>query len=71
MSKEVEEYYRKHFAQFQHLTATDIEALQQYELGLQPLPVIFYKKCQLNAVCTNPHLFMQDALQNILRLHIN
>lgn len=71
MSKEIEKYYRKHFGEFQHLTLTDIDELYNYELGLQQLPIMYYKEPQMLAVYTNPHHLMQDALQNILRIHIN
>lgn len=71
MSKEIENYYRRHFGAFEQLTLADIDELYNYEQGLQQLPVIFYKQPQHFAVFTNPHHLMQDALQNILRIHIN
>jgi hypothetical protein len=71
MSKEIENYYRRHFGAFEHLTLADIDGLYNYEQGLQQLPVTFYKEPQHLAVFTNPHHLMQDVLQNILRIHIN
>ncbi|HEX4958550.1 MAG TPA: hypothetical protein VFV46_10260 [Lacibacter sp.] len=71
MNKELKYYYRKHFAQFQHLSLSEIEECNQYEQGLQQLPDMFYKERQRLAVYTNPHYRMQDALQHILRIYIN
>ncbi|WP_407527848.1 hypothetical protein PDL71_08110 [Lacibacter sp. MH-610] len=71
MNLELKYYYRKHFDQFQHLSVTEIEELNEYEQRLQLLPDMFYKERQRLAVYTNPHYRMQDVLQNILRIYIN
>jgi hypothetical protein len=71
MNQQIRNYYAKHFGVFTPLSVNAIEQNCSYELSLQQLPSVIYGTYKVPVIHTNPHLALQDQLQQILRFHIN